>query len=132
MFKTPNAYRVRKGQFASSDADGCNGAFFIPNNTQPVKQRHVPLKVIASDGEGWEHVSVSLPNRTPTWEEMDYLKNVFWDESDCVMQLHPPRADWVNNHPHCLHLWRPTGVPIPAPPAWLVGYRDMGELGVVA
>jgi hypothetical protein len=122
-FRVPEKYRVTKGDFATSAADGNNGLFFM----RPVLQE-APLRVIASDGEGWEHVSVSLPNRCPTWKEMCLVKSLFWDDDDCVMQLHPPRSDWVNNHPYCLHMWRPIGVEIPRPPALMVGVKEAGVL----
>jgi hypothetical protein len=115
-FKTPERYRVRTGRLATTEAHGCNGCFFIP-----IRGSIAPLRVIASDGEGWEHVSVSLPNRCPTWSEMCQAKALFWDDEDRVMQLHPPRSEWVNNHPNCLHLWRPIGQEIPAPPSYTVG-----------
>ena len=121
-FHVPEQYRVRTGPLRSDKSYGCNGAFFIPNPGQPA-----PLKVICSDGEGWEHVSVSLPNRCPTWAEMCRVVSVFWDEDDCVMQLHPPRKDWISNPPYCLHLWRPVGTAIPMPPSYMVGYRELGE-----
>ena len=79
------------------------------------------LKVIASDGEGWDHVSVSLPNRTPTYEEMDFVRQLFFRDDEAVMQLHVPLSDHVNFHRFCLHLWRPQSVEIPRPPAHLVG-----------
>lgn len=62
------------------------------------------LRVIASDGGGWEHVSVSRTDRCPTWKEMCQVKDLFWDDTDCVVQYHPPKSDYVNNHPYCLHL----------------------------
>lgn len=65
------------------------------------------LKVIFSDGGGWDHVSVSLKTRTPTWDEMCYVKDLFFDASECVMQLHPSKENYVNEHQFCLHLWRP-------------------------
>jgi hypothetical protein len=133
----PNAHRVRKGAYGSDDSIGNNGAFFLSNKAGRVRALStrdataVPLKIIASDGvmvpgdaaelAGWEHVSVSLPNRCPTWEEMAYVKSVFWDESDCVVQFHPPRSEYVNNHPFCLHLWRIVGKDFPMPPSILVG-----------
>jgi len=124
-FKVPNDRRVKVGRYASDDSAGCNGLFFISNMRIKAPRDEVRiLRVIASDGEGWEHVSVSLPHRTPTWKEMDFIKRMFWDDDDCVMQLHPPRGDWVNNHPYCLHLWRPVGDYIPRPPMWLVGYQS--------
>lgn len=64
---------------------------------------------------GWEHVSVSLPHRCPTWEEMVRIKNLFWREDEAVMQLHPPKSDYVNFHPYTLHLWRPLRADIPDP-----------------
>ena len=82
------------------------------------------LRVIADSGtweEGWarwEHVSVSLcgrKNRTPTWGEMQFVKEQFWEDTETVMQLHPPRADYVNTHPGVLHLWRPLDLEIPRP-----------------
>jgi len=80
------------------------------------------LTVIFSDGEGWEHVSVSTPGRPPNWAEMCHIKDLFWDAEDTVMQFHPARSAYINNHPHCLHLWRPNGgAQMPVPPAFLVG-----------
>lgn len=131
-FHVPNKYRMRTGYLASTDENGNNGVFFFPAR----KPGQPPMKVIASDGpieEGgpaWEHVSVSLPHRCPTWEEMCAIKAAFWDDDDVVMQLHPPRAEWVNNHPHCLHLWRPVGVEIPRPPALMVGIQSAGTLAL--
>lgn len=129
-FKFPEQYRLRKGIFASDPAiHGNNGAGFIP--TRPGA---APLKFIASDGsdmaegERWEHVSVSLPNRCPTWEEMCMVKALFWDAEDTVMQLHPPRSTWVNNHSFCLHMWRPVDARVPLPPTWTVGYQDLGTM----
>jgi len=114
-FHVPNKHRIRVGPIGSNDSIGNAGAFYIPR-----KPGDVPLKVIASDGEGWEHVSVSLPTRCPTWEEMCKVKTIFWDEEDCVVQFHPPRSEYVNNHSFCLHLWRPTSGEIALPPRWMV------------
>jgi hypothetical protein len=122
-FKVPNQYRVRTGQIASDDSWGNNGYFRIP-----IVRNNRPLTVIASDGLDWNHVSVSLPDRTPTWMEMCKVKSLFWDDDDAVMQLHPPRSQWVNNHNFCLHLWEPIGIEIPLPPDYLVGYKELGVL----
>ena len=119
-FHVPNQYRFKSPghPFHSTDADGNAGAFFIPFRT-------VVLKVIATDGKNvkpvWEHVSVSLPNRCPNGEEMSFVKNLFWDDEDCVVQFHPPKSQYVNQHPFCLHLWRPVGKKIELPPKIFVG-----------
>jgi len=85
------------------------------------------LNIIASDGGGWEHVSVSVlgSDQTPTWEDMTHVKGLFWSAEDTVMQLHPPQSEWVNNHHGCLHLWRPIGQEIPLPPAIMVGHKEL-------
>jgi hypothetical protein len=65
------------------------------------------LFVIASDGGGWDHVSVHVENRCPTWLEMCHVKDLFFKDDEVVMQLHPAKKDYVNCHQHTLHLWRP-------------------------
>lgn len=84
--------------------------------------------VVASSGLGWDHVSVSRRDRCPTWDEMCQVKDLFWDGDDCVMQLHPPKSDYINNHNFCLHIWRPTDSVIPTPPSFMVGFKDIGVL----
>lgn len=79
------------------------------------------LRVIASWDGGWDHVSVSLSDRCPTWDEMTYVKQLFWDDEDCVVQYHPPKSRYVNNYANCLHLWKSQQVPFPGPPEWMVG-----------
>lgn len=129
--KYPEQFRVRKGPLATTAAThGPNGLFFCARPRWPV------LRVLASDATEarehgfarWEHVSVSLPNRCPTWEEMCWVKSLFWDDEEPVMQLHPPRSQWVNNHAYCLHLWRPCDEPIPLPPDLYVGNREFGTM----
>lgn len=119
-FKVPEKYRVTHGRIGSDSGYGNNGAFHVR------LRRGQTVFVIASDMMGWEHVSVSRRDRCPTWEEMCQIKDMFWDEDDCVVQYHPPKEDWVNNHPNCLHLWRPIGVDFPRPPAIMVGIKSMG------
>ena len=71
-------------------------------------------------GQGeWEHVSVSSagdPARIPTWEDMCFVKSLFWHPEECVVQFHPPEAEYINHHPGVLHLWRWTGGAFPMPP----------------
>lgn len=112
MFHVPEELRIRDHPTLGSDTSyGNNGAFRILYHGKV-------LQCIASDGEGWEHVSVTIAGsrRTPSWNEMSYIKNLFWDKEDCVIQYHPPESEYVNNHPGCLHLWRPINVKIPNPP----------------
>jgi hypothetical protein len=119
-FEALEKYRIVSGPFSSSRGD-LFGAFFIKHQTGKT-----PLKVICSpfDGESeWEHVSVSLPNRCPAWEEMCLVKKLFWGEDETVVQFHPSKSEYVNNHPYCLHLWRNTKVGYKLPPSLLVGIK---------
>lgn len=104
-----------ESHFGGSGDETC-GLFRIPS---PIDRRL--MVVIASSGMGWDHVSVSRQNRCPNWPEMDYVKDLFFRDDETVMQLHVPRSEHVNFHPHCLHLWRPVDGDIPRPPAYLVG-----------
>lgn len=114
----PEQFRLRHGPMASDESNGNNGVFFIEH---PNPASSLTFKVICSDGGGWQHVSVSLPKRCPTWEEMCHIKQLFWSDDECVVQYHPARRDYVNLHPFCLHMWKPADVAMPTPPSWMVG-----------
>lgn len=96
--------------------DGTCGAFEIPS---PIDR--AVIKVIASNGDGWDHVSVSRRNRCPNWTEMEHIAGLFFKDDETAMQLHVPRSEHINLHPHCLHWWRPHDVAIPRPPSVMVG-----------
>lgn len=120
MFHVPNDARVRHGPMKSDAAYGNNGAFIVPSVEPGWK-----LWIIASDGAGWEHVSVCVRNehqsRLPTWKEMVQAKHMFWDDEDVAVQYHPRQSQYVNTHPHVLHLWRAIDQEFPTPPSELVG-----------
>lgn len=108
--------RVREGGYKSSAGDQF-GAFCIPYKSSTLRVLAAP-----SEGcEGWEHVSVSLPNRCPNWPEMCFIKDLFWNKEETVVQFHPPESKYINNHHYCLHLWRYQKQDFPIPPSILVG-----------
>lgn len=104
--------------FYGRNGDGGNGMFKVCINGRS-------FRVVASNGGGWEHVSVSPGNASrkscPTWEEMCAVKDMFFHPEERVVQYHPPKSEYVNQHPYCLHLWRPTSDNLPFPPAIFVG-----------
>jgi hypothetical protein len=122
-----NKARVQDGLLSSKPEDGFNGHFcFVLNNLR--------INVIASDGKDvddaawkWEHVSVSIAesNLPPSWSVMCQVKEIFWGDDEWVMQLHPPKAKNINNHPGVLHLWRPQREKIPLPPETAVGIKGV-------
>ena len=112
--KTPEKLRLRTGPWGTSKEEhGNNGLFYLIHKGQE-------YRIVCSDGGDWEHVSVSGKCITPDWEAMCVIKELFWEDDEVVMQLHPAKKDWVNVHNHCLHLWKPIGATIPTPPKNLV------------
>lgn len=120
--------RIRTGQFWSDDSHGANGMFMVngPNGAE--------LKIVASDDSeepetslGWEHVSVSCKNRCPNWPEMCFVKDLFWEPEETVIQFHPPESSYISNHPYCLHLFRNRHSGHALPPSILVGVKQEGE-----
>lgn len=140
--KYPERYRNKTGMFASNEGDG--GLFIInvkfdaekppiPRNIivpdhlrmQPqTEERKVSFAVFATNDAGWEHISVTIPKekRTPTWDEMEFLKQLFWEPQEAAFQIHPPQSEYVNMHPYCLHIWRKIGFEYPLPPTELIGF----------
>lgn len=121
--KVNNKNRLRTGMLGSTDKEGNNGVFMF-------QRARYALHTVCSDTMGWEHVSVSRSDaKMPTWLDMCFIKEKFWSDEDTIMQLHPPKADWINNHAKCLHLWRPTSAApanqIPLPPAIMVGIKGL-------
>lgn len=128
MKSKPSKYvesrRIKAGRLASDAGFGNNGAFEI------IDSKGTPFLVIASNELSWDHVSVSVLGqpRTPTWEEMSFIKDLFWKDTETVVQLHVPREQHINNSPYTLHLWRPQFAEIPLPPPIMVGVKSMGVL----
>jgi hypothetical protein len=116
------AYRDVLHEIAAYGAigdSGC-GSFTVPS---PIDR--APMRVIASSGEGWDHVSVSRKNRCPNWPEMEHVKRLFFRDDETAMQLHVPPSQHISFHPHCLHLWRPNdGQEIPRPPSIMVAPEE--------
>ncbi len=126
-FHVPENYRSREAEKFLHDHAGIdwpeggnNGLFIFPS---PVPGR--TIRAMASDGELWEHVSVSVERgkkfAMPVWEEMCKVKDLFWDDEDVVVQYHPKKSSYVNAQQQTLHLWRPIGLEIPTPDPKLVG-----------
>jgi hypothetical protein len=111
--------RMEEDWFGQSGEDrlGQNGIFYLPKDgiqfwcICTLNDANVP----------WEHVSTHIEkvDRTPTWEEMCWLKNLFWAEDEAVIQVHPPAKKHVNCHPFTLHLWKSIR-PLELPPWYAV------------
>lgn len=89
MFHVPEKYRLVTGRMGSNANFGNNGAFVIPS---PISEGR-KFVIIASDGMGWEHVSIHCERKneqfTPYWDEMCFIKDLFWDDEDVVINCIP-------------------------------------------
>lgn len=108
IIKSPGVYKV------VSVAD--DGAMFY------FRWQSRRYEIIASDGGGWDHVSVVPVGQSsePTWKAMCAIKDLCFRENEVVMQLHPATKDCINLVHNCLHLWRPQDEQIPLPPKLFV------------
>ena len=80
--------------------------------------RHVTVDLVAiiedkKYGEGdenqiWRHVSMSCPNRVPSYEELCACKRDFIGDNAKAFMVFPAKDEHVNIHSYCLHLWAPT------------------------
>lgn len=102
-------HRIQHGPFKSNALYLCNGMF----------ERH-GLRVIASDGDGWDHVSVSKQQRCPTWEEMETVREWFFEDDETIVQFSVPRSQHLNLHQFCLHMWRKQDQEYELPPSSMV------------
>jgi len=131
MRKTPpdileKGRRLQTGTDRGFTGEMC-GRFLVLNRIDPTTY----ISIISGDGKDWqslglpmpafEHVScqIHVPGngyRTPTWDEMCFVKDLFWDDDECVLQYHPPKSSYVNITKNVLHLWKPVDFSIPLPP----------------
>lgn len=124
MRKAPNVriekYRDNSNEKFKSPKGVNYGLFIIPKIGDA-------LKVISSGNsednpyaKGWEHVSVSLKKRCPTWDEMSFIKKLFWRDDETVIQFHPKNEKYVNEMRYCLHLWKKVNHDYELPPQELI------------
>jgi hypothetical protein len=58
-----------------------------------------------ADGHLWVHLSVAGRDRLPTWPELVAVRDWIVGAEAKAIQVVPPRSEYVNLHPFCLHLW---------------------------
>jgi hypothetical protein len=96
--------------------DGLRGYMTVNN---------MDMTFVASFGGGWDHISVSplRKDKIPSWDMMCKVKEIFFEDNEAVIQIHPPKDEYVNNMPNCFHLWRANDKDMILPPSFMVGYR---------
>lgn len=90
-----------------------------------ISVNRIDMSFVASWGGGWDHISVAPIKRyiVPDWNTMCKVKDIFFKPEEAVIQIHPPKDEYVNNMPNCLHLWRCRYKEMVLPPSCFVGIR---------
>lgn len=136
MWKVPEQYRITNevcnkiknifninpvmvNSWVSDYRAGPRGYFMLPN---PKNNKGLFILCMASDTMGWDHVIATIPseNRFPTKAEMNFVRSLFWDAEDIVVEFHIPNLKSKKDE-FCLHLWRNQKNEIKTPPASLAG-----------
>lgn len=58
--------------------------------------------ICAPTDELWQHVSVSLARRCPTWNELCKVKNLFWEDDEVMNMFDDRKYNWFKC-PDCLN-----------------------------
>ena len=118
--KNLNLLNEYRQELVGMIGDETCGSFIIPSKNGKFKF-HVIASIDTSIDNGkentWDHVSVSLVTwdeknlleRCPKWDEMCYIKDLFFEDEEEAIQYHPKKSEYVNIHPYVLHMWRPHG-----------------------
>ncbi|KKL08362.1 hypothetical protein LCGC14_2576620 [marine sediment metagenome] len=61
--------------------------------------------IVGRSTEGW-HLSISCPNRYPTWDEVAHARYSLIPNDVTLAMLLPPKEEYVNVHDFVFHLWQ--------------------------
>ncbi len=62
------------------------------------------IVIVSKDDEYW-HLSISHKDRYPTFDEIRDARYKYIPDEVTMAMLFPPKAEYVNVHPNCFHLW---------------------------
>lgn len=62
------------------------------------------LVMVSLEPDGW-HLSISHKSRNPTWEEIRQARYDLVPDGVTMAMLLPPKAEYVNLHEFCFHLY---------------------------
>ena len=94
--------------------------FFAPLNElcEARRGKTIVLFSVGKHGEKWWlHVSLSHPEKIPSYMDVAEVKRIFVGKDRQAIQVFPKESEHVNLHPRCLHLWAcldPDGDGLPA------------------
>lgn len=59
---------------------------------------------VAIENDKW-HLSISTPTNSPSYKEIKEARYRYIPDHVTMAQLFPPKAEFVNLHPYCHHLF---------------------------
>lgn len=65
--------------------------------------------ILGSTAESGFHLSISCPDRYPTWDEIAHARFKLVPGDVTMAMLLPGEKDYVNIHANCFHLWQVPG-----------------------
>lgn len=110
------ADKVKSWQFISKEmlllaSEAYNtedGYFFLPR----VGKKETTMKsgfflCRAQLFEGWRIIAVNVPTegRSPTWEELKWVRSFFFDEADVLQMYLPGKSTYIDDNTYWLHLF---------------------------
>lgn len=63
------------------------------------------LVFVSIDGGNY-HLSISTPDKLPSYEEMKEARYKFCPDEIYMAEIFPPKSEFINVHPYCRHLWQ--------------------------
>jgi hypothetical protein len=64
--------------------------------------------IVSQQAAGW-HLSISRPDRLPSWEEIRDARYALVPDEATMALLLPPRSEYVNVHEFCMQLYEIPG-----------------------
>lgn len=95
--------RIAGLQPIKSHFDSLNRAYRVKRG---VFRGGLILASVATYGDQlWYHVSFSLKDKIPSYEQTIFVRQALFGPDLKVIQVFPPLEEHYNLHPNCLHLW---------------------------
>lgn len=67
------------------------------------------IVIVGSTPAAGYYLSISCAHRYPTWDEVAHARYALIPDHVTMAMILPPSGEYVNVHPHCLHLWQVAG-----------------------
>jgi hypothetical protein len=83
--------------------------------------RYGACGVIVTKEYGKWHISVSRPDRLPSWDEIRDVRYAIAPDDVTMAMILPPKSSYINIHPNCLHLWEMAPSDFEIPPGIVDG-----------